>query len=51
MSYYKATTSPAGWVNNQKVTCSGCGARNLYVDPSKVKTMSGWECPHCGKRH
>ena len=50
MSYYKATPRPAGMVNNVEVRCSGCGA-NLYVDPSKAKNTSGWECPHCGKRH
>jgi hypothetical protein len=50
MSYYIATEKPSGWVNPVQVKCSACGA-NLYVDPSKVKTMSGWECPHCHKRH
>ena len=50
MSYYKATPRPAGMVNNQPVRCSKCGA-SLYVDPSKVRTMSGWECPHCGAKH
>ena len=50
MSWYKATTSPSGWTNNTKVRCSGCGA-TLYVRAEDVKKHSGWECPHCGKRH
>jgi hypothetical protein len=50
MSYYIATEKPSGWVNPVKVKCSGCGA-NLFVNPNMVKTMSGWECPHCHKRH
>jgi hypothetical protein len=49
---YVAKTSTAGmWTNPVKVTCSGCGASNLYVQPDKAKDAGSWECPHCHKRH
>jgi transposase-like protein len=46
-----ATTKPTGMVNNVKVTCSGCGARELYVNPIESQRQGGWKCPHCGKTH
>ena len=31
------------WTNPTKVSCSGCGASNLYVEPQKAKDMGGWK--------
>jgi len=49
---YIAKTSTSGMFTNPvKVTCSGCGASNLYVEPAKAQSMGGWECPHCHRKH
>lgn len=49
---YVAKTSTAGmFTNPTRVTCSGCGASNLFVESHKAKDMGGWECPHCHKKH
>jgi Zn finger protein HypA/HybF involved in hydrogenase expression len=49
---YLAKTSTAGmWTNPVKVECTKCGARELYVQLSKVREFGGWECPICHAKY
>jgi len=51
MAYVAKTSTSGMFTNPTRVTCSGCGATDLFVEPQKARDFGGWECPHCHKKH